>query len=221
VALSLGLHVALLGAATHARWSTVPPLGLIHIALASGGAAGSHEVGAPARAAESPARTGSAANTPRRARAAAPRRPQHSAVGPFADAAADHRASSIVGTDASSAGAHNGAGAAAGGGNGTGGGAGDGVDMDQRARCVYCPAPHYPLIARARGWEGTVDIGLLVLADGSVDTAKLQRSSGYGVLDDAAVAVARQSRFTPPAAHGLAVPLRGRIEYRFELMTSR
>jgi outer membrane biosynthesis protein TonB len=37
------------------------------------------------------------------------------------------------------------------------------------------------------------------------------------VLDEAAIAVARQSRFSPPAINGLPAPLRGRIEYRFEL----
>ncbi len=111
--------------------------------------------------------------------------------------------------------------------SGTGAGTGEGIGRgtggsgDQRAYCVYCPEPRYPLIARARGWQGTVDVGLLVLADGSVDTAGVRRSSGYGALDRAAIAVARQSRFTPPAAAGLPTPLRGRIEYRFELTTAR
>ncbi|HXQ22438.1 MAG TPA: energy transducer TonB [Candidatus Acidoferrales bacterium] len=101
------------------------------------------------------------------------------------------------------------------------GGSGAGSSSDQRAYCVSCPEPHYPLVARARGWQGTVDVGLLVLADGSVDDASLRRSSGYGVLDAAAIAVARQSRFSPPAANGLPAPLHGRIEYRFELTTAR
>jgi len=108
----------------------------------------------------------------------------------------------------------------AGGGAGRGGGTGGGDGVDQRPACVYCPQPHYPLIARARGWQGTVDIGLLVQADGSVDAASLRRSSGYDALDAAAIAVARQSRFQPPAANGLSVPLHGRIEYRFELTSA-
>jgi protein TonB len=110
-----------------------------------------------------------------------------------------------------------------GGGNGSGHSSGSGIGdgSDQRAACVYCPEPRYPFIARARGWQGSVDVGLVVLADGSVDGASLRRSSGHGVLDDAAIAVARQSRFRPPAAQGLHVPLRGRIEYRFELSKAR
>ena len=124
--------------------------------------------------------------------------------------------------DADAADASAGGSAATGaGGSGHGSGAGTGDGADARAYCVYCPEPHYPLIARARGWQGSVDVGLSVLADGSVHDASLRRSSGYSVLDEAAVAVARQSRFRSPAASGLPAPLRGRIEYRFELTTAR
>jgi TonB family protein len=104
-------------------------------------------------------------------------------------------------------------------GHGTGRGAGDGTD--QRPACVHCPRPRYPFIARARGWQGSVSVGLLVLADGTVDAASVRHSSGYGVLDEAAIAVARRSRFSPPAAQGLPAPLHGRIEYRFELTAPR
>jgi len=101
---------------------------------------------------------------------------------------------------------------------GHGGGSGDGGGADARASCAYCPQPHYPVIARARGWQGTVEVLLSVLADGSVKTATLWRSSGYSVLDQAAVAAAQHSRFTPPRE---TAPLRGRMEYRFELVTAR
>jgi protein TonB len=114
------------------------------------------------------------------------------------------------------AGLGNGAGTGVGG--GSGGGAGMGVGGgDQRAHCVYCPEPQYPTVAQRRGWEGTVRVGLSVLADGTVEEVSLRQSSGYNVLDRAAVEVARQSRFTPPGSIGLAVPLHGRIDYRFEL----
>jgi len=92
---------------------------------------------------------------------------------------------------------------------------GDGLDA--RAFCISCPEPAYPLIARARGWQGTVEVALLVRADGSVNGASLGRSSGYQALDDAALTVARRSRFHLPADGGLPTPLRGRMEYRFVL----
>jgi periplasmic protein TonB len=104
-------------------------------------------------------------------------------------------------------------------GHGNGRGTGDGIDA--RPYCTYCPAPRYPLLARSRGWEGTVHVGLSVAEDGTVQDARLRQSSGYDVLDAAAVAVARQSRFSPPTARGLPAPLRGRIEYRFELSRSQ
>ncbi len=100
---------------------------------------------------------------------------------------------------------------------GGGAGAGDGAGLNQRAACLYCPQPHYPLVARARGWQGTAEVALSVLADGSVQAATLWRSSGYSALDQAALAAARHSRFSPPRE---PAPLRGRIEYRFELVRS-
>jgi TonB family protein len=108
---------------------------------------------------------------------------------------------------------------AAGSGSGSGAGTGSGDGFDPRTSCLYCPEPSYPLIARARGWQGIVEVALSVLADGSVDGARLGRSSGYPALDDAAIAVARQSRFRLPR-DGLSKPLRGRIEYRF-ILSSR
>ena len=94
------------------------------------------------------------------------------------------------------------------------------LNTDEEVRSISYAAEEM-FIARARGWQGSVDVGLLVLADGTVDAASLRRSSGYGVLDEAAIAVARQSRFSPPAAQGLPTPLHGRIEYRFELSDAR
>lgn len=97
------------------------------------------------------------------------------------------------------------------------GGAGMGTGLATRALCVYCPEPSYPLIARSRGWQGTVEVALSVRADGSVHGARLGRSSGYEALDDAAIAVARLSHFHLPDESGLPAPLHGRMEYRFVL----
>jgi TonB family protein len=45
----------------------------------------------------------------------------------------------------------------------------------------------YPPLARSRGWEGTVLLGLRVEADGQLDRIRLERSSGYAVLDNSAL----------------------------------
>ena len=108
-------------------------------------------------------------------------------------------------------------GTGAGGSGGAGSGRGGGTDLgDQRAACVFCPEPVYPLIARRRGWQGTVNVGLVLLADGRVERASLRHSSGFDVLDREALEVARRSRFRLADVGGNAVV--GEIKYRFELV---
>lgn len=46
---------------------------------------------------------------------------------------------------------------------------------------------HYPLLARQRGWEGTVLLGLRIESDGHLDKIRIERSSGYAVLDHSAL----------------------------------
>ncbi|MHB8697840.1 MAG: energy transducer TonB [Sulfuricaulis sp.] len=45
----------------------------------------------------------------------------------------------------------------------------------------------YPPLARRRGWEGTVLLGLRVGADGQFDRIQIEHSSGYPVLDHSAL----------------------------------
>lgn len=45
----------------------------------------------------------------------------------------------------------------------------------------------YPPLARERGWEGTVWLGLRVESDGRLDDIRLERSSGHAVLDHSAL----------------------------------
>jgi protein TonB len=97
---------------------------------------------------------------------------------------------------------------------GAGAGAGGGADGDLRPLCVSCPAPEYPARARRRGWQGTVEVGLAIGRDGRVRDVRVARSSGFGALDTAAVAVARRSRFVLP---GRGAAVRGKLRYRFRL----
>jgi protein TonB len=46
----------------------------------------------------------------------------------------------------------------------------------------------YPLLARRRGWQGEVVLAFRLEADGRILDARIARSSGYGVLDHAALA---------------------------------
>jgi protein TonB len=94
-------------------------------------------------------------------------------------------------------------------------GAGGGGDL--RASCAICPTPEYPARARRQGWQGTVDVELCVDRDGAVAEASIGRSSGFAVLDAAAVTVARRSRFR--VAEG--AELHGQLRYRFILDEAR
>jgi len=57
-------------------------------------------------------------------------------------------------------------------------------------------AAYYPPDARELSWEGTVNLSLLILNDGELKEANISQSSGYKILDEAAVdAVIRQAPF--------------------------
>jgi TonB family protein len=97
-------------------------------------------------------------------------------------------------------------------GGGTGGG---GSDLE--ASCLACPVPSYPRRARRRGWEGVVDLRLGLDPAGRVSEVGVARSSGFRVLDDAAMAAARRSRFHLRSRRGTSGPVWGRMRYRFEI----
>jgi protein TonB len=59
------------------------------------------------------------------------------------------------------------------------------------------PAPRYPHYARRQRYEGCADILVDVDAHGSATAVSLHRSSGYQILDDAALEAVRSWRFTP------------------------
>ena len=59
------------------------------------------------------------------------------------------------------------------------------------------PSPRYPLIARRRGYEGTVILEVLVNPKGGVKDLRIFRSSRHSVLDEAAVISVRDWLFEP------------------------
>ncbi len=75
----------------------------------------------------------------------------------------------------------------------------------------------YPELARRRGWQGDVRVGLRVEADGRLSHLRVLRSSGYSALDRAAVRALRDIGAIPEAAiwlHGRALDLQLPVEYR-------
>jgi TonB family protein len=59
-------------------------------------------------------------------------------------------------------------------------------------------AAYYPLSAREAGWEGDVKLNLNLASNGDLKEIKILQSSGYKVLDDAALAVAKKQSPYPP-----------------------
>ncbi len=83
------------------------------------------------------------------------------------------------------------------------------------------PYFEYPAVARRRGWQGRVRIGLLVEADGHLSRVQLVESSGYALLDKAALKNVNQLRQVPGATQwldgsdlGIILPVSYRLEDR-------
>ena len=60
----------------------------------------------------------------------------------------------------------------------------------------------YPPEARAKRIEGKVGLSILIGRDGKVKDAQLAKTSGYPILDDAALQIARLAHFRPAKING-------------------
>lgn len=67
------------------------------------------------------------------------------------------------------------------------------------------PPPRYPYLARRRGQEGRVLLRVRVSSAGNAAAVSIRRSSGYRLLDDAAVEAVREWRFVPASRGGSPV----------------
>jgi TonB family protein len=76
--------------------------------------------------------------------------------------------------------------------------------LDARVEPLLMVRPEYPDVARQAGVDGTVTVGAYVLADGSVADVRVVKS--IAMLDAAAMAAVRRSRFEPPQRNGRPVP---------------
>jgi protein TonB len=70
--------------------------------------------------------------------------------------------------------------------------------------------PHYPDLARRKGWEGRAIIRVEVSAEGRPVSTSIAKSSGYGILDQAALRAVKSWRFQPRAISG--IPAAGTVE---------
>ena len=80
-------------------------------------------------------------------------------------------------------------------------------------RAVHLVTPPYPAIARSAHASGAVQVQVLIDENGNVISA--HAVSGHPLLQAAAVAAARASRFTPTKLSGQPVKVNGVIIYNF------
>ncbi len=78
-------------------------------------------------------------------------------------------------------------------------------------------APAYPDAVRATGIEGTVEVALTVLRDGSVGWVSVVRAEPRGFFEQAAAEGVRRWRFAPALQDGEPVECRLRTRVRFTL----
>lgn len=79
------------------------------------------------------------------------------------------------------------------------------------------PSPEYPMIARKRGYQGTVVLEVLVSREGRVKELSLSTSSGYPVLDQAALTSVKTWLFDPGTRGEEKVDMWVKVPVRFQL----
>ena len=131
--------------------------------------------------------------------------------------AAKTAATSTISPLAGSAGGLGTSGGGTGVGPGTGTGTGTGRGPTRGPRIVVGERPDYPENARAKGWEGTVRLQILVNTDGRVEEVRIVASSGYAELDQTAQRAVRSWRFSPALKNGNPIAAWATVPVVFDL----
>ncbi|CAG1065051.1 Protein TonB [uncultured bacterium] len=74
----------------------------------------------------------------------------------------------------------------------------------------------YPMLAARNGWQGSLKINFKINRDGSVSDIALERSSGYPMLDDAAMTAVRLATPFPPFPENFSIEdisIKGQFTY--------
>jgi protein TonB len=89
--------------------------------------------------------------------------------------------------------------------------------VEVKPQPVFIPAPEYPDLARRAGIEGTTVVKALVDVDGSIAEVKILQTSGNQMLDQAALAAAKEAQFSPAKQRDRYVRVWVSIPVRFSL----
>ena len=80
------------------------------------------------------------------------------------------------------------------------------------------PEPPYPPAARRRHQEGVVLVSVRVTAQGRTEKVEIKQSSGYSLLDEAALNAVRDWEFVPARLGPIALASEIEVPVRFKLM---
>lgn len=88
---------------------------------------------------------------------------------------------------------------------------------DALPRYAENPLPVYPQLARRNGWRGQVLLQVSVTSDGKVKHLDVQQSSGFRILDRAALRAVKDWRFYPARRAGRSVVSEVLVPVEFHL----
>lgn len=132
-----------------------------------------------------------------------------------------HSAAGGTGGGGEGTGTGTGSGSGVGPGSGSGEGGGDGDGNFYRPKVLSAPKPGYPESAKKQGHEGTVVVGLTISVDGTVSSAWVNSSSGYGELDNAAVNAVYSWQFVPAKRGKTPIESTTSVPVEFDIRRAR
>lgn len=92
------------------------------------------------------------------------------------------------------------------------------IDEDQKLKLTRGNRPpYYPEVAHRNGWTGLCLVRIAVTAQGQAGAVSLARSSGHGILDQAALSAVRKWKFSPRMVRGHAVTCAVEVPVNFSL----
>lgn len=90
-------------------------------------------------------------------------------------------------------------------------------DIQAKPNYLKNPEPDYPELARRRHQAGLVLLAVKVTAEGRAERVEIKKSSGFSLLDDAAIEAVRDWEFQPARIGSLALESEIEVPVRFEL----
>ena len=91
------------------------------------------------------------------------------------------------------------------------------AEPDYRADYLNNPKPPYPMLAQRMGYQGKVVLNVEVLGEGRAGEIKLHSSSGYDILDKAALQTVKTWKFAPARRFGQPVTQWFLVPIKFSL----